>query len=281
MARRIRITTLVENTAGGVGLVGEHGLAFWIDCGRKRVLFDTGQTPAVLATNARRLDIDLARTDAVVLSHGHYDHTGGLAHVLDAAERPQVFAHPAALAAKYARNRDGTSRAIGSPLDEQAVRRRAGVLTWTAQPTDVCEGLAVTGFVPRQTGFEDTGGPFFVDPACRVADALPDDQAVYFSAAGGTVVLLGCAHAGVINTLRHVRTLTGGRPIHAVIGGMHLGAASPDRLARTIEALGEFGVSQMAPAHCTGAAATAALWSAFPGRCLACTVGTTLECDAA
>jgi len=255
---RVRITTLVENTAGSPSLLGEHGLALWIECGERRVLFDTGQG-GVLAGNARKLGVALERADAIVLSHGHYDHTGGLAEVLD-----------------------GTSRSIGLPvLGEDDVRSRARELVWTARPTEICDGLFVTGQIPRITGFEDVGGPFFIDRQCRIADSLPDDQALFFASAQGTVVLLGCAHAGVINTLRYVRSLTDCQPVAAVLGGMHLGSASPERLERTVEALRGLDVGRLGPAHCTGPAAAAKLCSAFPGRCAPCTAGTTMEFESA
>ena len=94
-----------------------------------------------------------------------------------------------------------------------------------------------------------------------------------FDTGDGLVVLLGCAHAGVVNTLRYVRRLAPDRPIHAVLGGMHLLNASPERITRTVEALRELGVQRLGPAHCTGAKATARLWHEFPQACGTCNVG--------
>jgi 7,8-dihydropterin-6-yl-methyl-4-(beta-D-ribofuranosyl)aminobenzene 5'-phosphate synthase len=127
------------------------------------------------------------------------------------------------------------------------------------------------------TDFEDTGGSFFLDHACQQPDPLTDDQAIYFDTTQGTVVVLGCAHAGVINTLYYVRQLTHDRPVHAVLGGMHLINASSERLQWTIEQLRKLGVERLGPAHCTGTAAVAALWNAFPGQCFDCHAGTRLE----
>ena len=270
----VKITVVVENTAGWRGTLGEHGLAFWVEAGPRRVLFDTGQGH-VLLRNAEQLGVPLDSAEALVLSHGHYDHTGGLRDALNAAQSPSVYVHPAAFERKYACIDAGKAYEIGMPdMDEAAVRAQAGQLVFTKEPVEVLDGLFVTGEVPRVTEFEDTGGPFFIDSECRQPDPLVDDQAMFFDTAEGVVVLLGCAHAGVVNTLRHVRELTGGRPIRAVAGGMHLAAASEDRMTRTIAALRELDVEGLGPAHCTGAPATAALWAAFPGRCLPCNAGT-------
>ena len=277
MTELMRIVTLVENTAGAPGLLGEHGLAFWLEIGSRHVLFDTGQG-TVLVHNVKELGVDLEQTDAIVLSHGHYDHTGGLREVLHIAPHAKVYIHPAAFLPKYARNKDGTGRRIGMPaLDEDKVRRRADALILTKKSTGIFDGLFVTGEIPRVTEYEDTGGPFFSDEQCSRLDPLADDQALFFECRQGTVVILGCAHAGVINTLRYVRELTEGKPIHAVTGGMHLVAASNGRLNRTIDAFRQLDVDRLGPAHCTGIAATTKLLSGFPGKCYVCTVGTSVE----
>jgi len=279
MTSKARVTVLVENTAQGPGLLAEHGLAYWIEYSGRRVLFDTGQG-GVIANNAYRLGIPLYQVDAVVLSHGHYDHTGGLMHVLRDNRPARVYAHPAALEPKYARNKDGTSRDIGMPyLSEQPLRKRKDRWVKTESPTEILNGLSVTGPIPRGTEFENTGGPFFLDPHCERPDPLADDQSLFFESARGTVVLLGCAHSGVVNTLQYVRQLTESRPTAFIIGGMHLVGASEERLRRTIEEFRALGIRRVAPAHCTGMPATVALWNAFPKRCVPCHVGAQFEFD--
>ena len=131
------------------------------------------------------------------------------------------------------------------------------------------------GRSPGATEFEDSGGRFFHDRACSEPDRLLDDQALYLDAGEGLVVLLGCAHAGVINTLKRVHELAGRRSIQAVIGGMHLVKASTERLIATGNAFADQGTPLLAPAHCTGVKASSYLWSRFPGRCVPCHVGAT------
>jgi 7,8-dihydropterin-6-yl-methyl-4-(beta-D-ribofuranosyl)aminobenzene 5'-phosphate synthase len=274
---KTRITVLVENTARGPGLLAEHGLAYWIEYNDHRVLLDSGQG-GVLMSNAYKLGIRLTQIDALVLSHGHYDHTGGVAEALKTSQSVAVYAHPAAFAEKFIRNNDGTAREIGMPyLSDKAVRDSRNRLIATTQPTMVFDGLTATGPVPRLTDFEDTGGPFFLDEACTRPDPLEDDQSVFFDTTKGTVVLLGCAHSGVINTLHYIRQLTENRPICTVIGGMHLVGASQRQIERTTEEFQRIGVGRLAPAHCTGMPATVALWTAFPGQCQTCGIGSVFD----
>ena len=274
----LRMTVVVENTAGRLGLLAEHGLSFWIELGSQKVLFDTGQGK-VLSGNAHRLAIRLELVDAVILSHGHYDHTGGLSYVLRSARRPRVYSHPAAFEPKYARSADGSGRGIGMPFLSEGDVREQSELIWTEAPTEVGEGLMLTGPVPRRTDFEDTGGAFFADKDCAQPDDLVDDQAAFLETSAGTVVILGCAHAGVINTLRYVQTLTKDRPIHTVIGGMHLVSAGPERLNRTVDEFRRLNVRRLLPCHCTGPAAVARLWHEFPAECEACPTGTVLQVE--
>ena len=155
----------------------------------------------------------------------------------------------------------------------EAIRKAATGVVWTAKPTEVLEGIFVTGVIPRQNAFEETGGRFFLDSACTQPDPLTDDQALFFDTAAGLVILLGCAHSGVVNTLEHVRHLAGGRPIHTVLGGMHLLTASPERMDQTIAAFRRLNIQRLAPAHCTGLPAQSQLWTAFSDRCSSCAVG--------
>ena len=279
MSNTIRVTVLVENTAAGRDTLGEHGLAYWIETDTFRMLFDTGQTPQTLLHNAGQLKIDLASADAVVLSHGHFDHTGGLLGLVQQIDLPGLYLHPAALTRRFSRHHDGTVVDVGIPIqfDEPTLRQHVVSLNWTERPVQIGDGIWVTGPVPRVNDYEDTGGDFFLDRDCTRVDPITNDQAIFFPSRDGTVVVVGCAHAGVINTLQYVRQLTDDRPIHAVIGGMHLVHASDERLERTGEALRQLDVQLLAPAHCTGPMPTAWLWAQFPERWRTCRVGSRFD----
>ena len=272
MKEPVILTTLVENSVHARGLRAEHGLSFHLQVGPHSLLFDTGQSVLFLH-NAPKLGVNLVETEAIVLSHGHNDHSGGIAAAREAAPKARLYLHPAALDPKFAANPDGTSRANGmDPTSAAAIRSDASNVTWTRKPTEILEGICVTGEVPRTNDFEDTGGPFFLDPACAQPDPLTDDQALFFDTAKGIVVLLGCAHSGVVNTLDYIRRLSS-RPIHTVIGGMHLLAAAPGRIEKTLEAFRRLNIECLAPGHCTGLPAMARLWTALPQGCTQCTVG--------
>lgn len=268
----ICITTLVENTVNTRELLAEHGLSFYIQAGGKNILLDAGQTQ-VLRQNASKLGLSLESLDAIVLSHGHYDHNGGLREILPLATQARLFLHPEALNPKYTRDKDGRARAIGMPAEiASAIRDRASMISWTTGVTEICEGVFATGPIPRRTSYENTGGAFFLDDTCTQPDPLVDDQAVFFESPDGVDVILGCAHSGVVNTLQYIQQITG-KNIHAIMGGMHLLGASQDRVSQTIVSLHQMGVQRIGPAHCTGFGATGALWGAFKEGCFSCSTG--------
>jgi 7,8-dihydropterin-6-yl-methyl-4-(beta-D-ribofuranosyl)aminobenzene 5'-phosphate synthase len=267
-----QIAVLMNDTASA-GFQAEHGLAVWIWHAGSRILFDTGQTEALLQ-NAQKLGIDISSTDAVVLSHGHYDHTGGLAAVLAQAPQAAVFLHPAALSPKFSRKSDGV-KSIGIPQAAQGVLKGRRII-WTTQPVSPAPKIFLTGPVPSTHPFEDVGGDFYQDPDCQIPDGLPDDQALWLETEKGLLVVVGCAHAGLVNTLDLISRLTGGRPIHTLLGGFHLLNASFDRIEKTIQALRRYRIRQIAPLHCTGSEALRCLRDAFPEAWLPLAAGSRL-----
>jgi 7,8-dihydropterin-6-yl-methyl-4-(beta-D-ribofuranosyl)aminobenzene 5'-phosphate synthase len=272
-----RITVVVNDQARGDKLVPEHGLAVWIETGGEFILFDTGQGPAI-ASNAAALGIPLEKTNAIVLSHGHYDHTGGVSLVLGKAGKAVVYIHPLGFESKYARGNGTTPRRICMPDPVASdLLERNFELSCVSAPTRVGPGVYVTGEIPRRTGFEQEDGSFFLDENCAHPDRLKDDQALYLESPRGTVVVLGCAHSGVVNTLDYISKLTHRAPIHAVLGGMHLLHATQERIDRTADALIRYRVEVVAPCHCTGAPAISRLRERLGDRVVECGAGTIFE----
>ncbi len=261
----IQITVLMDNRARA-GLLAEHGLSLWIEADGMKLLLDTGQSGA-FARNAESLGIRLEDADAIILSHGHYDHTGGLAELLPKMKAPIIYLHPAALQARFS-IREGVAKPNGLTAATSAALEDLPVpgCHWVRQPVRLSDRIGLTGPIPRETRFEDTGGPFFLDAQGTQPDPIDDDMALWIETENGLVVCTGCCHAGLVNTLRWVQEQRPGLPFLSVIGGLHLAAASEDRMRRTTAALRAMDIRQLVPLHCTGEAAVAQLHEALGER---------------
>lgn len=246
-----KITVLTDDRPGP-GLIAEHGLAMWIEAGEQRLLFDAGQTDATF-TNAERLGIELGTVESVVISHGHYDHTGSLKSVLTVAPHARLYLHPSALEPRYS-IRDGRAKSIAMPDEAKAAALKLPLqqINWLFRPCSHSASMGITGPIPRETDFEDTGGPFFLNREATRPDPLEDDMALWIRTAKGLVICLGCCHAGLVNTVKYVQRISGLQKVRAIIGGMHLLNASEIRLARTCYHLEQWDVETLMPCHCTG-----------------------------
>jgi 7,8-dihydropterin-6-yl-methyl-4-(beta-D-ribofuranosyl)aminobenzene 5'-phosphate synthase len=273
-----KITTLCENNVaqGGESLLGEHGLSFYIEAEKRRILFDTGQNLA-LVNNAEVLGIDLSRIDTVVLSHGHYDHSGGLKSLLECNKDFTLYAHPEVFGRKVKGTGDNP-KYIGIPVDRQVLEQKGVKVRLDKNPVRIAPGITTTGEIPLENDFETVGSIFYLKKGeDYAADTLADDRALVLDTDKGSVVVLGCSHRGVVNTLNHVTQITGGKTIHAILGGLHLGKASEDKLDKIMSHLHGFGLEKIGVGHCTGPQAFLALANEFKERVYLDTVGNVME----
>jgi 7,8-dihydropterin-6-yl-methyl-4-(beta-D-ribofuranosyl)aminobenzene 5'-phosphate synthase len=269
-----KITTLVENTVAQSGkkLIGEHGLSFYIETQSNKILFDTGQNLAI-ANNAQVLGIDLSLVDTVILSHGHYDHTGGLKSLLACNRNFTLYAHPDVFGQKV-KGVDDNFKYIGIPVAKNFLEEKGIEIKLDKKAVQIAPGIMTTGEIPLENDFEGLESVFYIKKENEVvADTLTDDQAVILDTDKGLTVLLGCSHRGVINTLNHVARLTGKKRIYALMGGLHLGKASDAKLSKIMDHLRGFGLEKIGVGHCTGTRAFVALSNEFPNRVFLNTVG--------
>jgi len=278
-----KITVLVDNRAERPGLATEHGLSLWIEHGDCKILFDTGASGRALLANAEALGIELADAGAICLSHGHLDHTGGLAAALPRLAGADLYAHPRVFAERFSHSTSGW-HSIGMPLSPEEIER-AGVLTHLSEnPTEVCPGATLLRAVERDESLvPPTPHLYARGPAGRVPDTFPDDQVLVLEVGEGIVVVSGCAHGGIANhcraAQRHVdpegKTARG--EIVAVVGGFHLEGTPRQFVEATIEGLRRLGVRRFFPCHCTGRQGAEALRKAFGVACQPVAAGAALE----
>jgi 7,8-dihydropterin-6-yl-methyl-4-(beta-D-ribofuranosyl)aminobenzene 5'-phosphate synthase len=261
----------------------EHGLSLlvtvFVDGQRHSLLLDTGATVGGVVHNLRALGVNPQEIEAIVLSHGHFDHTIGLnGLVRELSPLPPLLVHPdcwlkrrVAVPGQQPRELPTTSR--------ERVRAAGFELAEQREPSLLFDGaLLVTGEIERTTEFEQG---MAVHQSLRDGQWVPDplildDQALVTNVRGrGLVVITGCGHAGVINTVLHARKLTGVEQVYAVIGGFHLATSPLETVVRpTVEALAEFAPEVVVPTHCTGWRATHAIAAAFPDAFIQGSVGT-------
>jgi 7,8-dihydropterin-6-yl-methyl-4-(beta-D-ribofuranosyl)aminobenzene 5'-phosphate synthase len=239
----------------------EWGLALAVDLGEHGLwLWDTGKTGLFLA-NARALGLDVSQARGLALSHGHYDHTGGLAALCSGTTfRAPIHAHPACALARFAEETGGRPRrSIGPPtLLPEFI---------PATPlTRLAPGLTLVTDIPRQPGSFQAVEGFSFNPDGTGPDCVPDDAFLVLDSRHGAVVILGCCHSGLANSLACLRQRLGIERVHAVLGGLHLFKAGPEAVEEAARAIEDFGVRLLLAGHCTGADRVARLKARLAGR---------------
>jgi len=266
----MKLTCLVDNAVQPHSASwGEHGLAFLIESEEGWLLFDTGASGAVLLHNLEVAEVAPRSISALVLSHSHWDHTGGLSALLERVPGLPIYAHPDLVRERFSR-RGGEVQAKGLPLALEALRL-------SAAPQEVLPGIWTTGEISERPEPEGRSPHHFVrDGEGWAPDPYRDDMSLVLEGSQGLVLICGCCHAGLLNTLLHVRRAFGRDPV-AVLGGTHLISADERHLRRLVEVLRRLGPPALYLNHCTGQAAYVVLAQAFGDRVAPCPAGTVLE----
>jgi len=298
-ARSVTVTTLVDNYAtthlsntehikrwesGKDPVMAEHGLALLVEVENQEgsprcFMLDTGASGTALLYNMDRMKLDPRKAEFLVISHGHWDHTGSVIPLLQRlGKKLPVFVHPEAFRERWKVFPDGR-RAGPRQINRQQWEKAGAEITLTRDAQELLPECLVTGEVPRKNSVEKTpASAYFRDGEDLAPDRIPDDQALVLSLKDrGLVILAGCAHAGIINTIHRAREITGVERIWAVIGGFHLGESDKERIQWTIDEMRAVAPRLVVPSHCTGFEAQATFAQQMPDTFVLSSVGTTFH----
>ena len=272
-------------TSPGKSIHAEHGLAYFIKTKTKGAtgacMFDFGMDPAGVTNNMELLGLDIGQADAFALSHGHLDHFTGSVEILKRSRTgiqsgtpfyvgKEAFLHRYSL-------RPGTGDTVDlGRLDKNDLEASGVAIREITHPMEMIPGGYMTGNIERSTSYEIPSSSLLVERGENLEpDAFEGEQALFFNVKGkGLVVLSGCAHAGIVNTVKHVRKISGVDKVHAILGGFHLINAAPETIWNTIADIQAINPDMVAPAHCTGFEAVVAFSSAMPDAFTLNTAGT-------
>jgi 7,8-dihydropterin-6-yl-methyl-4-(beta-D-ribofuranosyl)aminobenzene 5'-phosphate synthase len=294
----------VKRFTGGP-LIAEPGFALLIELPSVdlRILWDAGASASAVLENLRRMEIDPTSIDVIALSHGHWDHVAGLSEILRAVRTPPelrmfpagttdeelvdyaepktipLVVHPAAFRERWNFLKDGRRRGPMHPTKRQEWEARGARIVESKGPYRIVGGCWTTGYVPRES-FETEGRAperlRYRDGDRFLPDDTEEDQSIVLHVEGkGLIVVAGCAHAGIVNTVRHAQQMSGVDTVHAVLGGFHLGRSTEKEVARTVDAIAEMEPAMIVPSHCTGFAAMCRFAERMPDAFVLGTVGTT------
>lgn len=265
----MKITILCNNSVKTFyPCIGEHGFSAFIETDYGNFLFDTGKGIGIIE-NAITLNKDLHTIKALILSHGHHDHCGGMEKLFKYIKRPlPVYAHPSVFSIRYSLKGEKKSFA-GIPFRREYLESLGAEFRMITDFTQIDEGLYVTGEVKRKNAFElpeknlfaisETTGELETDP-------FLDDYSLAINTDKGIILLLGCAHTGLVNIMDHISEKLHVDRIYAVTGGTHLADADTMRIEKTIEALNKYRVQEIGACHCTGPEKEAILKTSLGNR---------------
>ena len=274
----IKFRFLVENKTDNPGIMAEHGLSIYIEACGKKILFDAGASD-LLMENAHKMDVDLASVDFAVVSHGHYDHTGGFPAFCKVNGTAPVYMHRNAFRESYVL-KDGElhGKNDGIRWDSEERRLIGDRIIFTDGPVMIGSDICVTGSVIKEEGFVPTERFYYKDEQGKITeDDMSHEQCLVIRQPEGLYVFSGCSHTGVISALDTAKKMFPGEDIAALIAGMHLYSASPDDRRRVVDQICAEHPECVIPVHCTGIEAICDLKSRLGDTCIAAVAGDCYE----
>lgn len=269
-----RIVIITENTLPGKvgGIYAENGFSAYIEKDGSRFIFDPGPAGISVTNNAPRLGVNLRGLSGIILSHGHIDHTGGLPALLRITGKIKVYAHPEVFKDRYS-FQDNRYVYVGMPYKKEALEGMGADFDLSGSWREISPGIYLTGEIPRINKIEKGDPDLCVKINGEfITDDVIDDQALVIESDGSLVVVIGCGHAGIINTMEYVRKKLNMK-IKLLIGGTHLEYAGEDQFNETVSYLRESEVERIGLCHCSGLRAGSMLISKLQGRAFFCPVG--------
>ncbi|MDM8525410.1 MBL fold metallo-hydrolase [Desulfococcaceae bacterium HSG8] len=276
---KVRLTILCENSVGiPFGGIGEHGFACYVETEQGNYLFDTGQGFGIVQ-NSLVLNKDLRQIRSVMISHGHYDHTGGLPAVLNFKGPVDVFGHPDMFLDRFWSD-DETSRFIGIPYRRAYLESLGANFRMGTEMAEIGPGVYLTGEIPRTTSFEkgDANMISYTPEGEKMhPDPIRDDLSMIIDSDKGLILVLGCAHSGMVNIIEYVMEKMQKDRIYAIIGGTHLGFSSEEQFDETLNVIDHYQIERMGVSHCTGLIKASLLHAKLKERFFFGCVGAALE----
>jgi 7,8-dihydropterin-6-yl-methyl-4-(beta-D-ribofuranosyl)aminobenzene 5'-phosphate synthase len=265
---KIALTIIMDNYVQSPGLTAEHGWSILIESGEDTILFDTGASHNII-NNLKQLGFTAYMINKIFISHGHYDHTGGLYYIARSSSRQiELFTHPAVFTKKFKVIKKLKKIYIGMPF-EKDVYSDYGIMFRTGKTSlKISRDIYSTGEIEKTLSFENTKTAFInkINGFNR-HDDLIDDTGLIIETKKGIILITGCAHRGLINTIRQAQKISGYDHFTAVIGGFHLANKDKSYMKKTLSELKDTSIDLIVPAHCSGVEGYRALKEAFGEKC--------------